>query len=155
MILVNHNSITTWSVNKKLQKILLVFYLNRQIVNKNWAALRCLLKDLIKCRFLLWHCNGKCLCKTRKLIILLSSICQYAFTSLTLDKIPLNSKHMSNVTNSPNLCNTKLFTNVINHVITIINYLLSYDNYSNKKIRLPSTLDIDSLKMETASKFSV
>ena len=31
-----------------------------------WVALRCLEKDSVKYRFLVWHYNKKCLCKIRK-----------------------------------------------------------------------------------------
>ena len=43
---------------------------------------------------------------------------------------------MSCITDTLNLCNfakQNYVANVINNVITISNYLLSYDNYSNKK----------------------
>jgi len=53
---------------------------------------------LIKQRFLMWHYNRKCLCKIRKLIILLSSICNKRLHWLSVD-----SKHLLSVTDPLNL----------------------------------------------------
>ena len=66
---------------------------------------------------------------------------------------------------SHNKTNYKRYQHVINNAITISNFLLSYDNYSDNNIhfswstilifKLSSTLETESLKVETTSNCSV
>ena len=100
MILVNRSGITTWNVNTKLDKILLHFLAKKDTPFKMlfWTALRCLLKDSIEYRFLVWHYKGKCLCK-------IYSIYQYASTILALSRHMLCEHQTSvTVTYTLNLC---------------------------------------------------
>ena len=111
------------------------------------------------------------MCKIRKLI-LLSSICIYS--ALAIPGYALWTAKKSSVTDilsltvtldicvsSHNKTNYKRYQHVINNAITISNFLLSYDNYSDNNIhfswstilifKLSSTLETESLKVETTS----